>query len=109
MARFLSITVSVLILAFAWFIFEYENIWPINQDRILLLRTMFATGMVATMGATLFGKSKLLPSVILATAFGLIAACSQSELDARYALQVASVLALLAGLTWIERPPIYVR
>jgi len=109
MARLLGMAASVLVLVFAWIIFEWMNIWPINGDRILLLRTMFAAGAIAATGMTILGKSKLLPSVILAATFTLIAACSRSEIDVRYSLQVASVLALLAGLAWIVRPPIYVR
>jgi hypothetical protein len=109
MVRWIVTIGMLVLLVSAWLLFEVENTWPINADRVVILRTMFALGVLATIGAFAFGGSRLLPPMIVASAFVSTTIYSDAVTTTSYIVSAAVTVALVAALGWILRPPLYVR
>jgi hypothetical protein len=92
------------VLVIGWALFEVANIWPLNSDRVIELRLMFAVGAVATVAAFAFGRSRVLPPALIASAFLGTTIYSQAVTTAAYAAGAAVIVALVAALGWIHRP-----
>jgi hypothetical protein len=104
MVRWPAIGMFVL-LAAAWLIFELHNIWPVNDAKVEVLRFMFAIGAFGSIAAFTWGRSRLLPSALIAAGFASTAAYSNSAMTSTYALVAAVIVVLVATLTLaVPRP-----
>lgn len=109
MVRGIAVIGMLVLLVSAWLLFEVENIWPFNADRFLVLRSMFAAGVLATIGAFAFGRSRLLPPMLVASAFVSTTIYSAAVTTTSYIVSAAVIVALVAALGLALRPPLYVR
>lgn len=48
MVRWIALIGMLMLLVGAWPLFEFQNIWPFNADRVVVLRSMLALGVLAT-------------------------------------------------------------
>ncbi|WP_179640765.1 hypothetical protein [Sphingomonas guangdongensis] len=99
MVRWPAIIGIFVLLAAAWLIFELQNIWPVNYAKVEVLRLMFALGAVGSIAAFTWGRSRLLPSALIAATFASTAVYSNSAMTPTYALMAAMIVVLVAALT----------
>jgi hypothetical protein len=108
MVRWIATIGMLGLLVIGWVLFEVANIWPFNADRITVLRLMFAIGAIATVAAFAFGRSRLLPPVLIASAFLSTSIYSHAVKTAAYVVGAAVIVALVAALGRVRRPMLHV-
>ena len=104
--RALGIAGFVVVLALSAYLFEWQNVWPFNADRIGLLRTLFYASLAGAVLALVFSGHRWLPPLLLAVGFALAYGLSRAQSDAR---DIAIIGMFLVG-TWLSaivvRPPL---
>jgi hypothetical protein len=102
-------TIGILgLLVIGWVLFEVQNIWPFNADRITVLRLIFAVGAIATVAAFAFGRSRLLPPALIASTFLSTILYSNAAITVAYTVAAAVIVVLVAALGWVRRMLLHV-
>jgi hypothetical protein len=76
-ALFVIMVVSALI-------FELQNIWPFNQDRILALRSVFYVAEIAAIIASLMPQYRIWGAACLLAGFVMVASFSKATMTPMY-------------------------
>ena len=98
MAHWLRLIASFALIAVGAFVFELQNIWPFNGDRILMLRLIFAAWSLAAIAALVWRRFRFLPAILLAVAFVATSALSRADITAAYLLAGALLVTVAATL-----------
>lgn len=106
MAHWLRLVGFLALIAASTLVFELQNIWPFNGDRILMLRLIFGASSLAAIIVLAWGRFRFLPAILLAAAFVATSALSRADVTAAYLL-VGTLIVTVAGmLGWAGRPPL---
>jgi hypothetical protein len=105
MVRWIAAIGMVALIGSAWLLFEVGNIWPFNADRVAVLRSMFAFGLIATVLAFAFGRSRLLPPALMAVAFVSTTIYSNADITIAYIVSAVVIIASVGALGLFLRPP----
>lgn len=105
MAHSLRLIGSSALIAVGALVFEWQNIWPFNGDRILTLRLIFAACSLAAIVALAWRRFWSLPAILLAVAFVATSALSRADIAAAYLLTGTLLVTVVAMLGWAGRSP----
>ena len=106
MAHWLRLIGFLALIAASTLVFELQNIWPFNGDRILTLRLIFGASSLAAIIVLAWGRSRFLPAILLAVAFVATSAFSRADMTVPYLLLGTLIVTVAAVLGWVGRPPI---
>lgn len=106
MAHWLRLIGFLVLVAVGALLFELQNIWPFNGDRILTLRLIFAACSLAAIIALALRRSRFLPGILLAAAFVATSALSRADISVIYLLAGTLLVTVAALLGWAGRSPI---
>jgi peptidoglycan/LPS O-acetylase OafA/YrhL len=105
MSRLMFVIGMLALLTSAWLLFEVQNIWQSNADRVVILGLMFALGAGATVASFTFGRSRSLPPTLMASTFVGTIVYSYSVLTVSYVMTATLIVALIALLACFPKEP----
>jgi hypothetical protein len=106
MVQWLRLIGFFALIAVGALVFELQNIWPFNGDRILMLRLIFAACSLAAIAALAWRRFRFLPAILLAVAFVVTSALSRADITAAYLLAGTLLVTVAAMLGQAGRSPI---
>jgi hypothetical protein len=98
MAHWLRFFALVALVVIGGFVFELQNIWSFNEERVLALRMIFGACALMAIGLQAWGRFRFLVPLALAAAFGITSALSRSEFSVPYVLLAMLIVAAAAVL-----------
>jgi hypothetical protein len=106
MQRILGLLGFMLAISISGFLFEWQNVWPFNADRVQLLRLVFYGFSIAALVALAVGRHWWLPPVLLAFGFVGAAALSNAQFDVRTVSLIFAFILGAAICSALVRPPL---
>ena len=109
MARSLIFFGYLALLVAGWILFELQNVWPFNADRVLILRSLFSAFALASVGALLFARPRYLAPILAMAAFVATSMISRSAFSINYVVTTTLLIMVIALLTRLFGSPIKAR
>ena len=109
MKRIVGLFGFIFALALSALVFEFQNIWPFNQDKIQLLRLIFYGFSAMALLAIGIGTHRWLPAALLALAFALIGIFSNAKFELTSFVLASSFIFFAAMCTVVVCPPLIKR
>ena len=106
MGRTVGLLSLFVVLALSIFLFEWQNVWEFNADRVQLLRLIFYGCAFAALVAALAGPLTWLPPAILAAAFVVTAFLSRAEVEFRSVVVSGFFVVATLVSSALIRPPV---
>lgn len=100
----IRLTLLLALCVFASLVFEWRHIWPVNQDRALLLRLVFYGLLLTSLVVAHVRQYHTWGWFILFLAFAVTSLVSRAEIDLRFLLMAGFCVAAFAGLTLWRSP-----
>ena len=106
MKRIVGLFGFIFALALSALVFEFQNIWPFNQDKIQLLRLIFYAFSAMAFLSIGVGTHRWLPAALLALAFALIGILSNAKFELSSFALASFFIFLAAMCTVVVCPPL---
>jgi hypothetical protein len=91
-----------IVIAF-WVIFEIQNVWPFNNDRILLLRCLFAVPIGLSLVVFNFYNNRILVVMLSLISLILPTLFSKSVISVTYLIVSLILVSAIGGLSHLKK------
>lgn len=93
-----TVCAFVVLIVVAALLFEMQNVWPFNQDRVTFLRFIFGGCAFASLMCLAIGQRWWLPATLLAVGFTATSVLSEAQFTLAYLLSCAVLVGIAGGI-----------